>query len=232
MKEKYETIELPSKGECYPDKIREVHVKPLTASDENIITSPFYNINGTMSSILLRNKITDSNVDCDSLISVDRGYILLWLRRNGYGDEYRYKDDEGNERTVDLSKVKFDDFTLKGDKNGFFGLTTEKGDAIKYRIVNYRQEIILNNSISLINKEAENKKDITDIEYYMMISGEILKHLIVTVNGKKYFKKWLKNLDFGYCRHILKQIQDGMPKSDTLGLNLNEGLFNDLVDIN
>ena len=53
----YDLIPLPSKGECYKTKIESVPVGYLTASDENLITSPNLYESGNITSILLKKKI-------------------------------------------------------------------------------------------------------------------------------------------------------------------------------
>ena len=119
----YDTVNLPSKGECYPSKIKEVSVSYLTAYDENLILSPNLYRNGTFLDHMLKNKV--KGIDPDDLVQGDRDAIIIWLRASGYGNEYpvTVTDDKTGEEfdtVVDLSNLKYRKFTLEGDEDGYF----------------------------------------------------------------------------------------------------------------
>lgn len=136
----YDVIKLPSKGECYKNKMKEIEVNYLTAYDENLILSPNLYRNGTFLDHILRNKIR-TDIDPDTLIQGDRDAIIIWLRASGYGNEYpvRITDDKTDQEfdsVVDLSKLNYKKFTLKGDENGYFDYTLpNSGDVIKFRFL-------------------------------------------------------------------------------------------------
>ena len=122
----YDTVNLPSKGECYPSKIKEVSVSYLTAYDENLILSPNLYRNGTFLDHMLKNKV--KGIDPDDLVQGDRDAIIIWLRASGYGNEYpvTVTDDKTGEEfdtVVDLSNLKYRKFTLTGDEDGYFSFT-------------------------------------------------------------------------------------------------------------
>ena len=142
VKEKanYDTVTLPSKGECYKNKISELKVSHLVAYDENLIMSPSLYQNGTFLDHILKNKILD-DISPDDLIQGDRDAIIIWLRAGAYGNEYpiRMTDDKSGkefETTVDLSKLKFRKFNLKGDEEGYFDFKLPvSGDIVKFRFL-------------------------------------------------------------------------------------------------
>jgi len=142
VKEKasYDTVSLPSKGECYKHKVKEIKVSPLVAYDENLILSPSLYRNGTFLDHILKNKILD-DINPDDLVQGDRDAIIIWLRAGGYGSEYpiRMTDEKSGkefETVVDLSQLKFKKFNLKGDDDGYFDfeLPVSK-DVIKFRFL-------------------------------------------------------------------------------------------------
>ena len=139
----YDIIPLPSKGECYPHKKNCLPVAYLTAADENIIASPNMYNNGNLMDILLERKILDKSIRVSELTKGDRDAIILWLRATAYGPEYpiiaRYNDNEF-ETTADLSKLKYKEFNLKGDENGYFDYQTENGDRIKFKFLTAQEE--------------------------------------------------------------------------------------------
>ena len=137
----YDVIPLPSGGECYPNKMGKVKVAYLTAYDENILVSPnLYRDNKVLNEIL-KNKLINCPIAPDNLLMGDRDAIILWLRATGYGNEFPITatDNESGEKfeaVVDLSKIKFKPFTLKGDENGFFEFETPiTHDKIKFRFL-------------------------------------------------------------------------------------------------
>lgn len=170
VKEKanYDTVSLPSNGECYKNKTKEIKVSHLVAYDENLIMSPSLYRNGTFLDHILKNKILD-DINPDDLIQGDRDAIIIWLRAGAYGSEYpiRMTDDKTGkefETVVDLAKLKFKKFNLKGDEEGYFDFKLPvSGDLVKFRF-------LTNGDVKKLEKmrEAENEaENVTQIKDYI-----------------------------------------------------------------
>ena len=144
--ESFDTIQLPSNGQCYRNKVDRVPVSYLTAYDENIITSPNLYKDGLVIDYLLKNKVVNSDINVDDLVSGDADAIILYLRATSYGPDFPIvvTDPESGEQidtTVDLTTLKPRDFKLIGDENGHFEFTTPiKKDVIKFRYLTRKQE--------------------------------------------------------------------------------------------
>lgn len=142
----YDSIPLPSKGECYKNKKGRINVAYLTAYDENVILSPNLYREGTFIDKMLENKILESDVHPEDLIAGDRDAIILWLRATGYGYEYPVSvtDNETGQKfdaIVDLSKIGFKPFTLKGDKYGNFNFTLPiSKDVVTFKFLTAKDE--------------------------------------------------------------------------------------------
>ena len=137
----YDVIPLPSGGECYPNKMGKIKVAYLTAYDENILVSPnLYRDNKVLDEIL-KHKLINCPIAPENLLMGDRDAIILWLRATGYGNEFPITatDNESGKKfdaIVDLSKINFKPFNLKGDENGFFDFETPvTHDKIKFRFL-------------------------------------------------------------------------------------------------
>ena len=76
----YDVVELPSRGIFYPNKKKSVKVSYLTASDENILSSPNLLQTNTVIDELLKRKVLDKDVNVDELVDEDRQAILIFLR--------------------------------------------------------------------------------------------------------------------------------------------------------
>lgn len=155
----FDIVNLPSKGEGYKDKIRKVSVSYLTAEDENMIVAPMLYRDNLILDYLLEAKLMSKEIEPIDLLEGDRDAIILFLRMNGYGNEYPITatdDASGKEfdTVIDLSKIKMKDFTLKGDSNGWFPFTLpESGVEVKFRFPTHRDTLILEKL-----KTAEDKK--------------------------------------------------------------------------
>lgn len=150
----YDIIQLPSNGECYPDKLDRVPVGYLTAYDENFITSPNLYEDGLVIDYLLKHKIMNKSIDVESLVSGDVDAIMVWLRATSYGPEFPIvvADPETGEKIetiVDLTTLKPKEFNLVGDENGYFDFTlpvTKK--KVKFKYLTRKEE----KQLSLVTK--------------------------------------------------------------------------------
>lgn len=154
----YDVISLPSNGEGYKNKVSRIPVAYLTASDENLISSPTLYRDGLIIDFLLKNKIMNKNINVDELYSGDVDAITLFLRVTSYGPEFPIfvRDPQTGkqiETVVDLSKIKAKDFNLKGDENGYFEyeLPSSK-DKVKFKFLTRREEKILDKLTKIEDK--------------------------------------------------------------------------------
>ena len=93
-----ESVPLPSRGVIYSEGGSlfgkdTIDIKPMTAKEEDILTSRAYIKNGTVLTKLLSSCITDKSINPDNLISGDRNALLVSLRITGYGSEYEVEVD-------------------------------------------------------------------------------------------------------------------------------------------
>ena len=110
-----ESVPLPSKGVIYSEGGSlfgkdTVDIKPMTAKEEDILTSRAYIKNGTVLTKLLSSCIIDKSINPDKLISGDRNALLVSLRITGYGAEYDVEVDcpecsTKSKQSFDLSQL-------------------------------------------------------------------------------------------------------------------------------
>lgn len=126
----YDVVELPSKGIYYPNKKKSVRVAYLTASDENILSSPTLINSGTVIEELLRRKILDKDLPIEDIVEEDRQAVLIFLRNTAFGTDYKItafdnKTKQEFDTIIDLSTVKIKDFNLVEDSNGEYSYFME-----------------------------------------------------------------------------------------------------------
>ena len=216
----YDVIQLPSNGQCYRSKVDRVPVAYLTAYDENIITSPNLYKDGLVIDYLLKNKIVNSDINVEDLVSGDADAITLFLRATSYGPDFPIvvRDPETGEQietTVDLTTLKPKEFKLVGDENGHFEFVTPlKKDRIKFRYLTRKQERQLRQVTELegygtkahmLDREREtltaaimNDKYITDVEKKSIKSAvkimESWSKRLMTANSSEYTKIMTNNM--------------------------------------
>ena len=110
-----ESVPLPSRGVIYPvdgplHGQETIDIKPMTAKEEDILTSRAYIKSGTVLTKLLQSCITNKSINPDSLISGDRNALLVSLRITGYGADYDVEVDcpecsAKSKQTFDLSQL-------------------------------------------------------------------------------------------------------------------------------
>lgn len=193
IKEAFDVIPLPSGGECYANKMGKIPVAYLTAYDENIIVSPNLYQNGTFLDYLLKAKILDPVINPDDLLPGDRDAIILWLRATGYGNEFPVSvtdNETGREfnSVVDLSKIKYKEFTLKGDENGWFKFILPLSkDEIKFTYLSHGE-------IQKIN-EIEEKENISIRQKELKTISNKLLHFKNNDISKTITKQFSKRID-------------------------------------
>lgn len=142
----YDVVELPSRGICYPNKIKTLRVAYLTAADENILASPNFVNTGSVVTELLKRKILDKELSVDDILEEDRQAILIFLRNTAFGTEYELTltDPKTREKftvNVDLSTLKIRDFTLVEDANNEYPFFLPKSQAnITFKFLTRKQE--------------------------------------------------------------------------------------------
>ena len=165
----FDVIRLPSNGEGYADKIAKMSVAYLTAYDENMIISPNLYRDNLILDYILQEKLLSKEIDPLDLLEGDRDAIILFLRASGYGNEYPITaTDEATgkefETIVDLSKLKYKEFNLKGDSKGWFPFTLPvSGVEVKFRFPTHRDILTLEK----LQKAEENKMKKEAISQYV-----------------------------------------------------------------
>jgi hypothetical protein len=81
-------VSLPSGGIFYKNKKKAVKIGYLTASDENIILNTSQNNRESVVLSLLRNKLYETDLKPDELLTGDVEAILIFLRNTAFGPDY------------------------------------------------------------------------------------------------------------------------------------------------
>jgi hypothetical protein len=157
----HDLVSLPSKGLLYKKGKSKIPVAYLTASDEDLITSPLLYQEGKIIDVLLRKKILDKTIKPEDLCQGDRDAIVIWLRATGYGYEFPITVTDPVTRTnfdsvVDLGKLKLKEFDLKPNKNGFFEYKLPLSESlVEFRFLTYKDEVEYNKFLQKTNTKVK-----------------------------------------------------------------------------
>lgn len=210
-----DVVPLPSKGVFYSNKQATIKIKHLTAEDENILTSPDLIRNGKVLDVLLDNAIIDSNLSADDMLVGDRNAVLMYLRKEGYGDDYEVKIDcpecsESFKTIVKISEIESKNLAHQPDSQGEFAVNLPKsGWSIKYRLLTGKDE----NYLSQLS--GKNKKGKKGVVYSNLLTERFLLQ-IMEVNGnrdKLQIKKAISNMpamDSLYLREFMGEVEPGL----------------------
>ena len=88
-----ETVPLPSSGKVYPQNsslygAETLDIRPMTAREEDILTSRALLKKGTVITELIRSCLADRTINPNDLLGGDRNALMVAIRITGYGPEY------------------------------------------------------------------------------------------------------------------------------------------------
>ena len=170
--------------------------------------------------IILKEKIRDPEINPDDLLDGDRDAIILFLRSSAYGNMYSVSTTDPEtkqsfETKIDLSKIKFKDFTLTGDENGWFDFETPlRKDRIKFRFLTHGDYVKLKKldelEVSSLRK-AEIEKYNEKLQYYLGEDEELTvserKEVSNAINKLKEWSEKFKEEPTNYSHHATNELE-------------------------
>ncbi len=209
-----DVVDLPSKGVFYANKQSQVKIKHMTSESDNILTSANLIKSGKVLDVLLDNAIVDKTLTSEEMLTGDRNAVLLFLRKEGYGDVYEVKMTcpECNEEFKDevlISSLKHKEVTIHPDSDMQFTLTLPKTKwIIRFRLLTGKDE-------DYVSKRAEMKKKSN--KGYSELLTEKFIHQVTSVNGKTDklvdIERAIKNMPIGdslFLREYMRDVEPGV----------------------
>ena len=213
-----EIVELPSRGQLYPEGhiLRgkdTLEIRFMTAKDEDILTSKALIKKGVAIDRMLQNIIVDKNVKVEDLLLGDKNALTVAARISGYGPEYDVSVtcpscETKAKHTFDLSDLPhkevsaLEEMGVKTTPNGTFLVTLLRTQAeVEFRLLTGKDEaeIISESTSKTVKKEEAN-------------STSQLKRVVLSVNGitdKRQVATFIDNLpvvDAKLLRSVIKNI--------------------------
>jgi rubredoxin len=203
-----ETINIPSKGWFYssdsPLSAGTLELKPMTAREEDILTSKNLIQKGIVLDKVLESLIVEKAIHSEDMLNCDRNAAFVAIRRMAYGDEYKAnitcpKCGVDNSLTIDLGKMDNKPFDFekypKGTNEFEFTLPVSK------RVVTFK----------LLTKKDEDAID-ADLKALTKISKEVTSEITTRL------KSYIIALDGNADKSAIRKFVDEMRAGDSLAL--------------
>lgn len=214
-----EEVQLPSGGAFYPNKKSSVTIKYLTAEEDDILYSPDLIKSGRVLDVLLDKAVMDKDLRPEDMLSGDRNFLLIEMRKTGLGSDYIPGEiqcpscGEVHTPTINLDKLKAKSLEVEPDGQMEYDVKLPiMKMTIKFRLLTGKDEKRLAKLSESGGKNAGGikvKKLITE-KYVMQI---------MEVNGnrdKLYIKKFIAAMpmkDSMFFREYLRRIEPGLDLS-------------------
>ena len=206
-------VKLPSNGIPYKDlddglANGEITIRPMSLADEEILGNKTYSKNGTIFSKLLDSCIVN-DVNVKKLIPYDVFYLLYYLRKITYGEDYKFEITcpecgKKYEKTIDISEVEWEEIEDKTVR----GVKTIKLPVSKFTLTIEAPTLGNEEEVVKISKKFEDSSD--TILNYVVRTREILDDNGEPVNPDDYadFFEALPGKDRAEITKAFEKIED------------------------
>lgn len=204
----YEEVTLPSLGRFYDGTDGPVNgklnIRPMTGEEEQILATPRFVKKGTAINMIFSRCIKE-NIKPENLLSVDRTFILIYLRGISYGTEYEVeiKDPESDRKfttVIDLDSLEVENCP---DDYGPALMDTlpKSGLSVAYRLSRGKDEIALQ---EYRERKLKNAGDNASDDSLIYRTAQLIEE-IQGVSDKNELQILIKNLpiqDVSYLRNL------------------------------
>jgi len=216
-----EYVELPSKGEFYPEdhplyKQTSIEMKHMTAKEEDILTSRTLLKQGVALDRLLQNLIVDRRIKVKDLLIGDKNALIVSARIHGYGASYstkvscpscgeaQYYDFDLNELEIENNfEEVVEEYDIERTGTNVFKVPLPKTSyEVEITLLNGHQE-------KQLTELAKRRKKKSFVE---STTTDQLRAIIVSVNGIEDrstingFVNALPSIDARYLRRIYQKL--------------------------
>ena len=203
-----ELVELPSKGNLYPEgsplASGKIEMKYMSAKEEDILTNQNYIDKGVVIDKLLQSLIVDKTIEYNDILVGDKNAMLVAARILGYGKEYEFSY-LGEKHTIDLSLLENKKAEVPKGKNEFAFELPASGRSITFKLLAHGDENKIDQELKGLRKI--NKDNVPELTTR-------LKYMILSVDGnedrktvREFVDKELLSLDSRALRKEINRIQ-------------------------
>lgn len=214
-----ERVDLPSKGVFYPNKKSSVTIKYLTAEEDDILYSADLIKSGKVLDVLLDKAVIDRDLRPEDMLSGDRNFLLIEMRKTGLGSDYVPGEiscpscGQSHSPVINLDLLKSKDLEITPDSMGEYEVQLPIIKAnLKFRLLIGKDE-------KRLAKLSEAKTGSAGGVRVSKVITEKYLMQIMEVNGnrdKLHIKKFISIMpmkDSAFFREYLRRIEPGLDLS-------------------
>jgi len=204
----WEPIELPSKGKFYDSIPGVLHVRPMTGEEEQILATPRFVRKGKAIDMIFQKCIRE-NIDTQELLSVDRTYLLIFLRGISYTPEYdvEIKCPECTNKynaVINLDQIEVEHCPDQFDTKALEGVLPTSGFKYKFRLATGDDEqTITRYREQRVKEYGDQNEDDT-----LLYRTALLLEYIEGVTEKYELNHLLKKLPINDVAHLRNAVSD------------------------
>lgn len=201
---KYDEIILPSKGKFYNNIPGVLHIRSMTGAEEEILATQRYVKKGQAIDMIFQNCIQEK-IPINELLSIDRTYILIYLRGISYTEQYdveircpecgaKFSTIINLDQDITVNPCP-DDF---GPEN-LQGILPESGFRFSYRLATGKDDAQVNAHREIKNKNFRDADD-DSLSYRTALLLNNIEE-VTELNDLQYLIKQLPISDVSYLRN-------------------------------
>jgi hypothetical protein len=218
----YEQVTLPSMGRFYDGTDGPtngvLHIRPMTGEEEQILATPRFVKKGTAINMIFSRCIQE-NIKPENLLSVDRTFILIYLRGISYGTEYEVeiKDPESDRKfttVIDLDTLEVENCPVDYGPT-LMDVLPKSNLSVTYRLSRGRDEIALQ---EYREKKLKNIGENGSDDSLIYRTAQLIEE-IQGVTDKHELQILIKNLpiqDVSYLRNLVTEPPFGIDTKVTV----------------
>ena len=213
----YEQVQLPSRGLLYGDVLPDgvVNVRPMTMKEEKLLATPRLVRTGKAIDMIFESCVRE-NLEASKLLSVDRTFLLIWLRGISYGNEYDVQIKcpscgSSFPETVDLSELPIN-YAPDGIAEPFSDVFPRCGQKFLYRLSRGEDEAAVNRHRERMARSYGDE----GIDDTIIVRDRMLVESIAGFSEKADIESILENLsmeDATYLRQLFRDTGFGVDTS-------------------
>lgn len=213
-----ELVPLPSLGKVYPPDSplhgqQTVEIRPMTAREEDILTSRALIKKGTVITELIRSCLIDKSIDPDILIAGDRNAIMTSLRITGYGAEYSTEVScpecsEKSKQAFNLTQLplkNLEEDPIATGENLFSFLLPRTQKVVKFKFLDGKDEAEINKLQDRAKKSGRVTTNAITLRYRFQIQA------VGEITDKTKIQMFIRNMPAADSRALRKHIDSIEP---------------------
>lgn len=204
----WETFQFPSKAKFYEGIPPEVHVRPMTGEEEQILATPRFVKKGTAIDKIFQRCIRES-INTRDMLSQDRNHLLIYLRGISYTPEYDVdikcpSCDTRFSTTIDLNILTIEECPDDFGPESLAGYLPASGFYYKYKLSTGQDE----QSISAYRDKKIQMWGDSSEDDTLLYRTVMLLEQIEGVSNKKELMVLLKRLPIVDVAHLRNEITE------------------------